>query len=115
MYSVEVMTPTLDTFQFPGSLLKKFQNLKLRYRDKSSIPTEKNINLKWDGDKLLNYTSCDYWLYSVMVYVLFVNKTKGFDEETCICSHLCLMLFLHATERPMICFVQNVKARNGQK
>ena len=34
--SVEVMTPTLDTFQFPGSLLKKFQNLKLRYRDKST-------------------------------------------------------------------------------
>ena len=34
--TVVVMTPTLDTFQFPGSLLKKFQNLKLRYRDKST-------------------------------------------------------------------------------
>ena len=30
--SVEVMTPTLDTTQCPGSLLKKFLNLRLRSR-----------------------------------------------------------------------------------
>ena len=35
--SVEVMTPTLDTYQCPGSLLRKFLNLRLRSGDKTSI------------------------------------------------------------------------------
>jgi len=36
--SVEVMTPTQAGSQCPGSLLKKFQNPRLRSRDKTSIP-----------------------------------------------------------------------------
>ena len=36
--SVEVMTPTQAGIQCPGSLLKKFPNLRLRSRDKISIP-----------------------------------------------------------------------------
>ena len=36
--SVEVMTPTQAGIQFPGSLLKKFPNLRLRSRDKTAIP-----------------------------------------------------------------------------
>ena len=38
--TVEVMTPTQAGIQFPGSLLKKFQNLRLRSRDKTFIPAE---------------------------------------------------------------------------
>ncbi len=34
---METLTPTQDTIQFPGSLLKKFLNLRLRSRDKTSI------------------------------------------------------------------------------
>ena len=34
--TVEVMTPRLAGIQCPGSLLKKFQNLRLRSRDKTS-------------------------------------------------------------------------------
>ena len=36
--SVEVMTPTQAGIQCPGSLLKKFPNLRLRSREKISIP-----------------------------------------------------------------------------
>ena len=36
--TVEVMTPTQDINQCPGSLLKKFLNLRLRSRDKTPIP-----------------------------------------------------------------------------
>ena len=36
--TVEVMTPTQAGIQCPGSLLKKFQNLRLRSREKTSIP-----------------------------------------------------------------------------
>ena len=39
--TVEVMTPTPAGIQCPGSLLKKFLNLRLRPLDKTSIPTEK--------------------------------------------------------------------------
>ena len=42
--TVEVMTPTQAGIQCPGSLLKKFQNLRLRSRDKTSIPAEKALN-----------------------------------------------------------------------
>ena len=59
--TVEVMTPTQAGIQCPGSLLKKFLNLRLRSRDKTSIPTEKC--LKCDGDNLVNYikrASCDF-------------------------------------------------------
>ena len=41
--TVEVMTPTQAGIQCPGSLLKKFQNLRLRSRDKTSIPAEKAL------------------------------------------------------------------------
>ena len=41
--TVEVMTPTQGGIQCPGSLLKKFQNLRLRSRDKTSIPAEKAL------------------------------------------------------------------------
>ena len=37
---MEIVTPTPAIIQCPGSMLKKFQNLRLRSRDKSSIPTE---------------------------------------------------------------------------
>ena len=36
--SVEVMTPRQAGIQYPGSLLKKFLNLSLRPRDKTTIP-----------------------------------------------------------------------------
>jgi len=39
--TVEVMTPTQAGIQCPGSLLRKFLNLRLRSRDKISIPAEK--------------------------------------------------------------------------
>ena len=39
--SAEVMMPTLAGIQCPGSLLKKFQNLRLRSRERTSIPAEK--------------------------------------------------------------------------
>ena len=35
---MEMLTPTLAGIQCPGSLLKKFLNLRLRSRDKTSIP-----------------------------------------------------------------------------
>ena len=41
--TVEVMTPTLAGIQCPGSLLKKFQNLRLRSQAKTSIPEEKYL------------------------------------------------------------------------
>jgi len=42
--TVEVMTPTQAGIQCPGSLLRKFPNLRLRSRDKTSIPAEKAHN-----------------------------------------------------------------------
>ena len=39
--TVEAMTPTQAGIQCPGSLLKKFQNLRLRSRDSTFIPAEK--------------------------------------------------------------------------
>ena len=42
--TVEVMTPTQAGIQCPGFLLKKFQNLKLRSRDKSYIPAEQTLS-----------------------------------------------------------------------
>ena len=36
--TVEVITPTLDLIQCPGSLFKKFQNLRRRSRLETSIP-----------------------------------------------------------------------------
>ena len=38
--TVEVMTPTQAGIQCPGSLLKKFLNLRLRSGDKTSIPAK---------------------------------------------------------------------------
>jgi len=48
---VDVMTPTLDTNQCPGSLLKKFLNPRLRSRDKTFDPFVQKGG--WDGDKFL--------------------------------------------------------------
>ena len=39
--AMEVLTPTQAGIQCPGCLLKKFQNLRLRSRDKTSIPRQK--------------------------------------------------------------------------
>ena len=41
--AMEMLTPTQAGIQCPGSLLKKFQNLRLRSRDKTSTPAEKNL------------------------------------------------------------------------
>ena len=41
--AMEVLTPTQAGIQCPSSLLKKFQNLRLRSRDKTSIPAEKKL------------------------------------------------------------------------
>jgi len=38
--TVEVMTLTQAGIQCPGSLLRRFQNLRLRSRDKTPIPSE---------------------------------------------------------------------------
>ena len=74
--ATEMLTSTQAGIQCPGSLLKKFQNLRLRSRDKTSSCRKKNFI--WDGDKLLTYIkrgSYDYWLYSVIVYI-FLEKIK---------------------------------------
>ena len=41
---MEMLTPTQAGIQCPGSLLKKFPNLRLRSRDKTTIPAEKACN-----------------------------------------------------------------------
>ena len=38
--AMEMLTPTQAGIQCPGCLLKKFQNLRLRSRDKTSIPRQ---------------------------------------------------------------------------
>jgi len=42
--TVEVTTPTQAGIQCPASLLKKFPNLRLRSRDKTSIPAQSAYN-----------------------------------------------------------------------
>ena len=42
--TVEVMTPSQAGIQCPGSSLRKFLNLRLRSREKTSIPAEKAHN-----------------------------------------------------------------------
>ena len=41
--TMEMLTPTQAGIQCPGSLLKKFQNLRLRSRDKTSSCRKKNF------------------------------------------------------------------------
>ena len=47
----DLLTPTQDGIQCPGSLLKKFLNPRLRSRDKTSDPFVQKGG--WDGDKFL--------------------------------------------------------------
>ena len=46
--AMEMWTRQQAGIQCPGSLLKKFQNLRIRSRDKTSMPVEKNLTT--DGD-----------------------------------------------------------------
>ena len=87
--TVEVMTPTLDTNQCPGSLLKKFLNLRLRSRDKASIPAERLKLLK-----LLHITrfSFNFSMWALCIFrLLMLNKWQKDSVE----KNVVACLFLH--------------------